>query len=181
MNHLRYVYGLMVLLVLIGSGAAPGAGAQRSDGDGLRPPVSVDLMSFNIRNGKAKDGPDHWDLRRGRVYSVLREKQPDVVGLQEAYRFQIDAIRGALPRYGEVGEGRDGGAEGEYSAILYRVDRFEVVSSGTFWLSDTPGVPSRNWGAGLNRVCTWARFIERATGRSFFVFNTHFDHRSQPS
>ena len=54
---------------------------------------------------------------------------------------QIDDMRAALPEYGEIGVGReDGKTKGEYSAILYRKDRFTVDDSGTFWLSDTPEI-----------------------------------------
>jgi endonuclease/exonuclease/phosphatase family metal-dependent hydrolase len=78
-----------------------------------------------------------------------------------------------------LGEGRDGGDKGEYSAILYRPDLFEVVDSGTFWLSETPGKPSRSWESACVRVCTWAHFQDRRTTQAFFVYNTHLDHRSQ--
>jgi len=66
-----------------------------------------------------------------------------------------------------IGAGRDDGkTKGEYSAILYRRERFEVEQGGTFWLSDTPEVPgSITWGNACTRICTWARFVERKTGR----------------
>jgi endonuclease/exonuclease/phosphatase family metal-dependent hydrolase len=105
------------------------------------------------------------------------------VGLQEALRFQIDQIRAAVPAYGEIGVGRDDGkTKGEYSGILYRKDRLEVTDSGTFWLSDTPEVVgSTSWGNTITRICTWGRFVQKGSGKSFYVFNTHLDHRSQPS
>jgi len=141
------------------------------------------VMSFNIRYGTAKDGDDSWDRRKDMVCDVLRRHDPDIVGLQEALRFQIDDIRAALPEYGEIGVGRDDGkTRGEYSAILYRKDRLDVNDSGTFWLSDTPTVPgSTSWGNQITRICTWARFVPRGPGRAFYLFNTHLDHQSQPS
>lgn len=146
-----------------------------------KPTASLELMSFNIRYGTADDGPDHWQVRYERVYHVIAQRFPEVIGLQEAVRFQVDAIRLAVPGYAEVGLGRDGGQQGEYSSILYRVDRLELLDSGTFWLSDTPSRPSHHWGNELNRICTWALLQEKASGRSLYVFNTHFDHISQPS
>jgi endonuclease/exonuclease/phosphatase family metal-dependent hydrolase/type 1 glutamine amidotransferase len=140
------------------------------------------VMSFNIRYGNAADGADRWELRRGLVFDVLRDEQPDVVGLQEALRFQIDEIREAVPGYAEVGEGRDGGEDGEYSAILYREERFDVLASDTFWLSETPDVPSAHWGNRYVRICTWGHFREKTSpDRAFYVFNTHLDHESQAS
>ncbi len=141
------------------------------------------VMTFNIRYGTADDGENRWENRREMAVAVLRRHDPDVVGLQEALRFQIDEIREALPQYGEIGVGRDDGkTRGEYSAILYRKDRFDVNDSGTFWLSDTPTVPgSMSWGNQITRICTWARFVPKPPGRTFYMFNTHFDHQSQPS
>jgi len=100
--------------------------------------LDVQIMSFNTRYGSARDGANSWWNRREPVFRTIREAAPDVVGLQEALRFQIDEIRRALPGYGEVGVGRDGGTAGEYSAILYRTERLDIDESGTFWLSDTP-------------------------------------------
>lgn len=157
----------------------PGSGDDASDEAGLR----VGLMSYNIRFGTASDGPNHWDLRRDIALEVFERWDADIVGLQEALRFQIDEIRERFPRYAEIGVARDDGrTRGEYSSILYRPERFAVAASGTFWLSDTPDeVASVTWGNSITRVCTWARLVEHATGRGVYVYNTHFDHVSQPS
>ncbi|KPL25360.1 MAG: hypothetical protein AMJ75_01290 [Phycisphaerae bacterium SM1_79] len=140
-------------------------------------------MSFNIRYGTANDGENRWQNRRQMLSDVLRKHQPDVVGLQEALRFQIDQIRQALGKYGEIGVGRDDGeTKGEYCPILYCRDRFTVAESGTFWLSDTPQVPgSITWANACTRICTWARLVEKKSGRAFYIFNLHLDHVSQPS
>lgn len=141
------------------------------------------VMSFNIRYGTADDGPDRWENRRQQVCQVIERNECDVIGLQEALRFQIDAIREALPVYAEIGVGRDDGkTKGEYSGILYRTDRLLVAEAGTFWLSDTPEVPgTMTWGNKITRICTWGRFIHKPSGKAFYHFNTHFDHQSQPS
>jgi len=140
-------------------------------------------MSFNIRYGTADDRQNHWERRRDLVFATLRDEKPDVAGLQEALRFQIDEIRSALPGYGEVGQGRDAGSpSNEFTVILYRRDRLEVADEGTFWFSDTPEVAgSRSWGNRIPRICSWARFLERETGRGFYIYNVHIDHESQAS
>jgi endonuclease/exonuclease/phosphatase family metal-dependent hydrolase len=145
--------------------------------------LELKVMTFNIRYGSANDGENHWNNRKDMVCSVLRRHNPDIVGLQEALRFQIDYIRVELPEYGEIGVAReDGKINGEYSAILYRADRFGVGEAGTFWLSDTPEVPGSNqWGGACVRICTWARLIENKTGKAFYAFNLHLDHVSQPA
>ena len=139
-------------------------------------------MSFNIRYGTAKDGDNHWSARREMLFDLIRERDADLVGLQEALAFQIDEILAAVPGYAVVGVGRDdGGRAGELSAILFKVGRFRVADAGTFWFSDTPEVPaSKSWGNNITRICTWARLIDR-DGRGFYHFNLHLDHESQPS
>jgi endonuclease/exonuclease/phosphatase family metal-dependent hydrolase len=98
-------------------------------------------------------------------------------------RFQLDELQAGLGAYGELGVGRDDGREaGEYSAILYDRQRLEVLEQGNFWLSGSPGVPgSMSWGNRIPRIVTWARFRERLSGATFYTFNTHWDHESQPA
>ncbi|RMG03650.1 MAG: endonuclease/exonuclease/phosphatase family protein, partial [Planctomycetota bacterium] len=117
------------------------------------------------------------------VVALIDRGKYDFVGLQEALRFQIDAIREALPYFQEIGVGRDDGKQaGEYSAILYDGRRWRVVEQGTFWLSDEPNTPgSKTWGNRIPRIVTWGRFADVKSGRELYVFNTHFDHQSQPS
>jgi endonuclease/exonuclease/phosphatase family metal-dependent hydrolase len=171
---MRVFLSLVVLLSLSWRDRAQAAGADD---------LELRVMSFNIRYGSAGDGENRWPNRRGMVFDVIRKQQSDVVGLQEALRFQINEIREALPAYGEIGVAReDGRTDGEYSAILFRADRFGVAEAGTFWLSDTPDVAGSNtWGSACVRICTWARLIENDSGKAFYIFNTHLDHRSQPS
>jgi len=143
--------------------------------------LDIDVMSFNIRYGTAEDGENNWNNRKGLVYDVIRQYSPDIIGLQEALRFQIDEIKKNIPGYKEIGEAREGGEQGEYSAILYCTEQFSVNKSGTFWLSNTPHLPSRHWGNACIRICTWGRFIDKHSGSAFYVYNTHLDHESQSS
>jgi endonuclease/exonuclease/phosphatase family metal-dependent hydrolase len=139
-------------------------------------------MTFNIRYGTAEDGDNRWERRRELLFEVIRKEDADLVGLQEALRFQVDEILAAVPGYAMAGVGRDDGREaGEYSAILYRRARLSIIDSGTFWFSDTPEQPgSMSWGNRTTRICTWARFRDRS-GESFYAYNLHLDHESQPS
>ncbi|MBR9988755.1 MAG: endonuclease/exonuclease/phosphatase family protein [Gemmatimonadetes bacterium] len=143
----------------------------------------VRAMSFNVRYGTAPDGEHAWPLRRELTFRVIREFAPTVLGVQEALRFQLDETGSVLPDHGMVGVGREDGVErGEYSAIFYDRRRLELLEHDTFWLSDMPAVPgSMSWGNRITRIATWARFRDRATHATFYVFNTHWDHESQPS
>jgi endonuclease/exonuclease/phosphatase family metal-dependent hydrolase len=173
-NSRPKIFAVLAVVATLLAGAL--AAAQQAAGDALR------VMSFNIRYGTAKDGDNHWSLRREHLFDLLRERDADLVGLQEALAFQIDEIEVAVPGYAAIGVGRDDAARaGEFSAILYRKSRFRVADAGTFWFSDTPEVPaSKSWGNNITRICTWARFVDRS-GRAFYHFNLHLDHESQPS
>ena len=146
-------------------------------------PVEMNLLTFNIRYGTAADGENAWPNRREMAAAMLARLDADVIGLQEALRFQLDELEDRLPGYTEVGVGRDDGAtRGEYAALFVRSSRFAIAECGTFWLSDTPEVvASKSWGNGITRICTWARLIEKASGHGVYVFNVHMDHQSQPS
>lgn len=175
--HTKVFVTLFLMLILsssIGVSAAPGQSAQEPN---------LVVMTFNIRYGTANDGDNNWANRKEMACDVLRRHNPDIIGLQEALRSQIDDIRAALPQYAEIGCGRDDGkTKGEYSAILYRKDRLDVNDCGTFWLSDTPEVAgSTSWGNKITRICTWGRFLPKGSGRPFYMFNTHFDHIAQYS
>ena len=152
-----------------------------SDGAAEPPGPVLRVATFNVRYGLADDGPNRWELRRGLLTKTIAEMDPDVLGLQEALRFQIDAITDALPQYVVLGVGRDDGATGgEFSPILVRTSRFIVADTETFWLSESPRVAgSKSWEAAFPRICTWARLIDRESGQGVYVFNTHFDHASQ--
>ena len=141
----------------------------------------VSFCTFNIRYGYADDGVDCWDNRRDIVCDLWRKHRWDVVGIQEGLRHQLDHIRKEVPEYAETGVGRDDGVSaGEHCAILYRTDRFDLLSSGTFWFSTTPEVPgSRGWGSRHARICTWAHLRDIESGRAFYVYNLHVDHESQ--
>ena len=69
--------------------------------------------------------------------------------------------------------------KGEMNPVFYSVDRFDLLVSNTFWLSETPGIPgSKGWGAALPRIVTWLKLADKKSGKEFFYFNTHFSHMS---
>jgi endonuclease/exonuclease/phosphatase family metal-dependent hydrolase len=159
----------------------PRAVAVRADGA-----LELALTTLNLRYETAEDrGSRGWVRRIPQVVRAVRKLGPDVLGVQEGLHGQVADLWASLPDYEMVGWGRDDGLRrGEYSAIFYRRDRFEAdaVDVGMFWLSAKPEVAgSMTWGNGIPRVCTWVRLVDRASGRGFYVFNTHWDHRHQGS
>jgi endonuclease/exonuclease/phosphatase family metal-dependent hydrolase len=144
------------------------------------PPIKV--MSFNIRYGKANDGANSWEFRKDLVIETIKTFNPDLMGNQEALKFQTEFLKAGLPKYGFHGVGRDDGNEGgEYTSIFYRKSRFEMVDSGHFWLSESPEEPgSVSWDSSLTRMVSWVLLNDlEADGRQFIYGNTHFDHRGR--
>lgn len=142
----------------------------------------VRVMTFNVRYMTKSDGEDQWQFRREMLEKAIHDFNPDLLGVQEALREQMDDLTAALPGHGSVGVGRNADGTGEYSALFYRRARFDLEAADTFWLSDTPIVPgSHTWGNTLPRICTMARLLDRTDARRFSYFNTHWDHQSQPA
>ncbi len=161
------------LLILIGTHLTPA----EKDLD----TKNINVMSLNIRFNNPGDGENAWPRRKEMVAETLRFHKVDIAGLQEALHDQVKALEALLPEYGWFGVGRDDGqTKGEYSPVLYRKDRFKVISQSTFWLSETPEKPGKiGWDAVCTRIVTWGKIEDKLTKTVFFAFNTHFDHVGQ--
>lgn len=140
---------------------------------------TLNVATYNIRlHTKAdyKNG-DGWAERRDEMCNLIAFSDFDIFGTQEVFHDQLMDMLERLPDYGYVGGARDDGATtGEYSPILYRKSRFDVLESGTFWLSETPDKVSYGWDADCRRVCSWAHLKDKVTKKKFWFFNTHMDH-----
>ncbi len=159
--HMKFVLYFVTLFAVAEGGAQP-----------------IDVMTYNIRYDNPGDGINSWANRKEEVYDLLRKYDPDVIGVQEALHHQLTAITENLPGYRFIGVGRDDGKErGEYSAVLLKRDRFQILDQNTFWLSETPEVPgSKSWDAAITRVATWVKLKDLESGKEFLLLNTHFDH-----
>ena len=139
------------------------------------------IGEFNIRYDNAKDAAagNGWSVRCPVVCDILKVESFDVFGTQEVLHNQLEDMLATLPGYDYVGVGRnDGKTDGEYAAIFYKSDRIKCLSSGHFWLSETPEVVgSVGWDAKYTRICTWGQFKDKQTGKKFWMFNLHMDHR----
>jgi len=168
----RFLIVLAATFFAFAPGCAAAGPATAPAAGGLR------VMSFNIRYGTAKDGEDHWTKRKEMVAAAIKAYDPDLLGTQEVLAEQADYLKEQLPGYTFLGGGRDDGKlKGEFSPIMFRTDRFEMVESGQRWLSPTPDVVgSKGWDAQLPRVLTWARLKDKKAGVSFLYINTHWDH-----
>ena len=135
------------------------------------------IMSSNIRLATENDGINYWNYRRDWFTDMVKFEDIDVFGAQEVLYSQLEDLQNGLKDYSYIGVGRRGGKEGEFSPIFYKKDEFDVLESGTLWLSETPEeIGSKGWDAALPRIVTWAKFRRKKDKKIVFFFNTHFDH-----
>jgi len=152
------------------------------------------VMSFNIHGMDfSVNDPDAWFYypsgfdpqdptsggphRRDRVYQVIRDYAPDIWAVQELHQQQQPLIEADLPEFHYYGVGRDGGGNGDRNGIFYRADRFDLLASGDFWLSETPDTPGTTFPAfddGNHRMVSWVKLHDRAANLDYFVFGTHW-------
>jgi len=138
---------------------------------------NLKVISYNIRLGTAKDGDNSWEFRYPASSAMINDQKPDIFGVQEAYDFQVNYLEEACPDYKSVGVGREDGIhKGEHMSIFYNTKTIKLLKWGTFWLSETPDVPSKGWDAQCFRTATWALLKDKASGRKFYYVNTHLDH-----
>ena len=136
------------------------------------------VMSYNVRFGTADDGENSWQFRCSATIEMLNSLCPDIFGVQEALNFQIQYITTHCKQYECVGVGReDGKVEGEFMSIFWNKKRIKLLKWGTFWLSETPEIPSMGWDAHCKRTATWALMKDKSSGKKFYFVNTHLDHR----
>lgn len=138
------------------------------------PPLRV--MTYNIRLALESDGPNRWEARRDRFIGQVQLMHPAILGLQEVVAGQKADLQRGLPGYRFLGVARDDGrSAGEFSNLAIDKTAFNIRSSGTFWLSPTPAVPSKGWDAAYRRIATWAHLVRRSDGHRFLALNTHLD------
>jgi endonuclease/exonuclease/phosphatase family metal-dependent hydrolase len=139
----------------------------------------VKLMTFNIRYDNPDDGVHAWTNRKTSVVDLIKTYNPDIFGIQEGLYHQVYYLDSSLSQFDYAGIGRDDGKrQGEYSAIFYNHDRYDLLDQDTFWLSEFPEIPgSMGWDAACIRIATWVKLQDKSAHRIYYVFNTHFDHR----
>lgn len=135
--------------------------------------------TFNLRLDNPRDSGNLWADRKSYVGNLIRFHDFDLFGTQEGFKNQLDDIQQQVPEYERYGVGRDdGNAKGEHSAIFYKKDKFILLKSGDFWLSETPEKPGYGWDARINRICSWVQLKEKQSGKTFYCFNVHYDHQA---
>ncbi|NLP48835.1 MAG: endonuclease/exonuclease/phosphatase family protein [Clostridiales bacterium] len=136
---------------------------------------AVRVMSFNLLSERF--GSEAMNFRTGIVSQTIAEYYPDSFGVQEATGAWMLSLKNRLPEYDYVGRARSIYPLDETCAVFYLKDKYELLDSGTFWLSETPQKISRGWDGEFARVCSWVLLENKKTGETYAHLNTHLDHR----
>lgn len=140
---------------------------------------AITMMSCNVRCLTPLDlGKRSWFYRADLLVLDIAAQNPGIIGFQEAtqwqYRYLVDVLQG----YDSVIDYRDQSIASEGCPIFYSTALYTLKDKGSFWLSETPDVMSKDWGAAHYRICSYVILTEKASGKDFVVFNTHLDHVS---
>jgi endonuclease/exonuclease/phosphatase family metal-dependent hydrolase len=146
------------------------------------------ILCCNIRVALDEDEAKGlgWSSRRDICLKVIKDKKPDIISLQEVLKVQADDFRKYFSSYqlfGFDGPEMDPHPTGYYgiakNPILFSKDRYELMTAGTYWLSQTPLVAgSKSWDTARARHANWVRLREKKTGKEFRIVNLHLDHIS---
>ena len=148
------------------------------------------VMTCNIRiTGLPADERDgvRWDDRKEVMIDCIRRYDPDIIMMQEviydSYAYCREQFADYFP-FGFEGPEMDPYEEGYHligkNVIFFRRDRYDFVSAGCYWLSLDPLTGgSISWGTNRARHCNWVRVIDRQTGRTIRLLDTHLDHKEE--
>jgi len=138
------------------------------------------VATYNLRYDNPGDSLNAWPNRISCVTNLILLNDFEIFGTQEGLKHQLEDLKKGLAGYEYIGVGRDNGDQkGEHAAIFYKKDKFKLLLSGNFWLAEKTDKPNKGWDAALPRICSWGKFEEIATGKVFYMFNVHFDHRGE--
>ena len=139
----------------------------------------INIATYNIRYENRDDSlkGNGWGERLPHITNLIRYHDFDIFGSQEVFYSQLTGMLEAMPEYNYIGVGRtDGDKSGECSPVFYKKEKFRLIKTGNFWISQTDSIPGKGWDAALPRICTWGRFQILENGKHFWFFNLHMDH-----
>ena len=149
---------------------------------------SLKVLTCNIRVDLPEDAEKGlgWKDRRLSCLHVIKKQQADLIGFQEVLRGQFLDLKESLPDYfafGFDGPEMDKFKEGYHgiakNPIFFSKKRFELLTAGGYWLSETPlQAGSLSWGSARARNASWVRLLDKKTSKEIRLINLHLDHVS---
>jgi endonuclease/exonuclease/phosphatase family metal-dependent hydrolase len=140
------------------------------------------ILSCNVRVDVPQDAKtgDSWAERKEFCADVIHAQKADLIGLQEAQAAHFDYLKSRMPEYDTYALSHATDYFHPIDAIFFLRDRYQMISCGGFWLSETPHIAaSKGWDTMNPRLCNWVHLKERSSGKEFRYWNTHLDHRGQ--
>ncbi len=177
-NFLKQI-GIVTSLPLLGQTAFKAAAAETPEKikGGLHK-----ILSCNVRvdlPGDSKTG-DGWAQRKELCADVIHKQKADLIGLQEGQAAHLDYLKSRMPEYDSYALSHAVDYFHPINAILFLRARYELISCGGFWLSETPHIAaSKSWDTANPRLANWVHLKERSSGKEFRYWNTHLDHKGQ--
>ena len=136
-----------------------------------------DINSFNIRyeNYYEISLNNSWAERKATVMNTIFKYLPDVIGFQELRLNQKLFVEKNLPLYQYIGRPRSPDFTDESNGILFNKQKFLLMDSGTFWLTETPNKVSKYESVYHYRICTWIKVYSYKFKDVIYFFNTHLE------
>ncbi len=136
-----------------------------------------DINSFNIRyeNYYEISLNNSWTERKATVMNTIFKYLPDVIGFQELRLNQKLFVEKNLPLYQYIGRPRSPDFTDESNGILFNKQKFLLMDSGTFWLTETPNKVSKYESVYHYRICTWIKVYSYKFKDVIYFFNTHLE------
>ena len=136
-----------------------------------------DINSFNIRyeNYFEISLNNSWPARKTTVLNTIYKYLPDVIGFQELRLNQKLYVEKNLPLYQYIGRPRSPDFTDESNGILFNKQKFLLMDSGTFWLTETPDIVSKYESVYHYRICTWIKVYSYKFKDIIYFFNTHLE------
>ena len=145
------------------------------------PNNSVRLITFNILFDYGDEKAYSWKSRKDRAFSLLRFHAPDIFCLQEPLQSQVDDFSKHFCEYDFLSAGcEDGISAGQHMSIFFLKEKFTLLESGKFGLSENPEkLGLVGWDAKNPRLALWTKLSQKSTGKVFFIVCTHLDHKGE--
>lgn len=136
------------------------------------------------------------NMNRDYVLNDLLGFDPDLISLNEV---DLSCYEDLIERFADKGYAQYGNSDwsptsdeyikvkaGWHNMTLYKTDKYELLDSGMFTLSDTPDDPhtfisyidtySRNYKEGRPRTCSWVYLEDKENGGKLIFASVHAQH-----
>lgn len=147
----------------------------------LRENTPFSIWSYNILT-ETQDykvaKANGWDTRKELLVKQIQTASPDIVCFQEVTANMNSYLSKKMPEYDVSFQTKSTSPTASHLSIFYKSDRYDLIDSGKFWLSDTPLKESKSFGTD-KRICAWVKLHDKVDNNDFYVYNIHYTYKSQ--